>query len=60
MAELHANKMHCRIFPKTGKRRVIGKEIVKPLSKISVHNSNRNISISGKFRYLIYTKAQSL
>jgi hypothetical protein len=33
MAELHANEMHSRIVPKTGKCMVIGKETVKLLSK---------------------------
>jgi hypothetical protein len=41
-------KMHCRIFPKTGKRKAIIKENVKSLRKIFMCNSKRKISISGK------------
>jgi hypothetical protein len=48
MAELHANKMHSRIVPKTGKRMVIIKKIFKPLTK--------SLCTKQKGKFLIYKK----
>jgi len=60
MAELHANRMHSRIFPKTGKRRVIGKEIVKLLSKILCTTRTGIFPSPENFRYCKYSVTDDL
>jgi hypothetical protein len=60
MAELHANKMHSGIFTKTGKHRVIGKEIVEPLSKILCATRTGIFPSPENFRYCKYSVTDDL